>query len=411
MNPLQQNINSLLTSTSAFIAQNEKIKVLKGESFNLFSIMQMESAENKTHSNFIAELLNPKGSHNKGYLFLDSFLNLFCKDHLDIYSTSVKVEHYIGKVIINESDSWCSSGGRIDIFLSDKNGNSISIENKIYAPDQNHQVVRYYNFNTRKNKVLYLTLFGNDPSAESKGELKSGEHFFNISYQKDIGDWLDMCLKESADQPILRESIKQYSILLKKLTNSMDKQFDQDLKRLLISNLEATRHIRDNANRLLDETKSIFRDAVVASLKSLLDAEKFQISKGEAINSTYAQVWIEAKSFIGKPLTFGLESFSGHQNSNLKGNLFIGVINHIPETYTFNLEELNSMSEYWIHYEEIVLNNSNVNLRNEEFLIQIVDEESDRFKLIVDSISAQCKNFILSNLNWVENQNTKNLQE
>src|SRR5690554_517731 len=411
MNPSKQNINSLLSSTSAFIAQNEKIKVLKGESFNLFSIMQMESAENKTHSNFIAELLNPLGSHQKGNVFLKLFLDQFCKDHLDSETTKVKVEQSIGLVNIDESDGRNSSGGRIDIFLRDKNGNSISIENKIYASDQQHQIVRYYNYNTLKNKVLYLTLFGDEPSESSKKELKSGEHFFKLSYQKDIVEWLEKCLKESVDHPILRESIKQYIVLLKKLTNSMDKQFDQDLKRLLISNLEATRHIRDNANRLLDETKSIFRDAVVASLKSLLDAEKFQISKGEAINSTYAQVWIEAKSFIGKPLTFGLESFSGHQNSNLKGNLFIGVINRIPETYTFNLEELNSMSEYWIHYEEIVLNNSNVNLRNEEFLIQIVDEESDRFKLIVDSISAQCKNFILSNLNWVENQNTKNLQE
>lgn len=45
----------------------------KGELFNTFSILKMETAENKTHSNFIAELLNPKGSHLKGSIFLERF--------------------------------------------------------------------------------------------------------------------------------------------------------------------------------------------------------------------------------------------------------------------------------------------------------------------------------------------------
>src|SRR5690554_8121596 len=105
MNPSKQNINSLLSSTSAFIAQNEKIKVLKGESFDLFSIMQMESAENKTHSNFIAELLNPLGSHQKGNVFLKLFLDQFCKDHLDSETTKVKVEQSIGLVRSEEHTS------------------------------------------------------------------------------------------------------------------------------------------------------------------------------------------------------------------------------------------------------------------------------------------------------------------
>ena len=50
---------------------------LTGENFNVFSILQMESAEVKTHSAIIAELLNPQGSHSQGTLFLKLFLQLF----------------------------------------------------------------------------------------------------------------------------------------------------------------------------------------------------------------------------------------------------------------------------------------------------------------------------------------------
>lgn len=99
------------------------------ENLNLFSILKMESNENATHSAFLGELLNPKGSHLKGNIFLKLFLATI-HGHgkiFDVDSTQLILEKYIG--IRNDETK---QGGRIDIYLKDKRGNSISIENKIF---------------------------------------------------------------------------------------------------------------------------------------------------------------------------------------------------------------------------------------------------------------------------------------
>lgn len=401
MNVLPHQIETLLTSVSSTISQNEKIRELRGETFNLFSIMQMETAENKTHSNIICELLNSKGSHRNGNIYLKLFLDMFCQDHLDLDSTQVKTEFSIGNVDIDRA-----TGGRIDVYLWDNQGKTICIENKIHAPDQEKQIERYYNHNTSKNKVLYLNLLGAEPCDNSKGVFNSSEHFKIISYQKDILAWLEICLKESTDQPILRESIKQYYILIKKLTNTMDNQFNIDIKKLMISNIEATEYIRDNANTFLDEIKSNFRAAVVQSLRSKLELN-FEVVEEENISSRYSKIWILPKSSIGKPLFFGIESFSGDNGANLQGDLFIGVFNQTPEMKPTLLNEVSEMSDYWLHNKKLEIDNQTICMRTSIFLKQIVDETSIDFKLIVDKVVAQSVAFIESNKEWVEKVNDK----
>lgn len=151
----------------------------------------MENNENKTHSAFISELLNPNGSHLKGNIFLKLFLQVINDDSIDLATSKVKTEHDIGPRIDKEEE-----GGRIDIYIWDKNNKSISIENKIYAGDQEKQLKRYYNYNFGNNKIVYLNLTGDSPSMESKGNLKQGRDFKIISYKKEIIEWLDLCIKE-----------------------------------------------------------------------------------------------------------------------------------------------------------------------------------------------------------------------
>jgi hypothetical protein len=42
--------------------------------FNIFRALRIERRETKLHSRFLAELLDPRGSHNQGVLFLSGFL-------------------------------------------------------------------------------------------------------------------------------------------------------------------------------------------------------------------------------------------------------------------------------------------------------------------------------------------------
>ena len=129
----------------------------------------------------------------------------------DTSIAEVHVEYSIGN--INDD-----SGGRIDILLSDGKGKFLVIENKIYAGDQDKQLIRYKN-KFRDSLILYLTLDGKEPEDYSKGELVKELDFKCISFRKDVLKWLETCKKESVNHPMLRETISQYINLIKQLTN------------------------------------------------------------------------------------------------------------------------------------------------------------------------------------------------
>lgn len=259
MNIDKEQINQLtklLENTKLLVEHQQEIAKLKGENFNLFSILKMESLENKTHSAFLGELLNPNGSHGLGSIFLELFLEIVVGkqneqglEKLHNFSSD-KAELFLEKGIGKRNDS-TAEGGRIDILITDGLKN-ISIENKIYANDQNAQMARYVNFNKDNNVVLYLTLDGHDASEGSRGEYKDGKDYFCISYQEHIINWLELCQKETTDFPIIRETIKQYIILIKKLTNQLsDTKMNDQLHELIKTNYEAAR-LLDGKVRLVE---------------------------------------------------------------------------------------------------------------------------------------------------------------
>ncbi len=214
------NIEQLLNEVHTISESYERVAEATGENFNIFSIMRMESDEVKTHSRFIAELLNPKGRHGQKDKFLKFFLKII--DTIDFTTENVKVyvEYHVGKIMDNKEE-----GGRLDILLKNGKGNIIMIENKIYADDQPNQLLRYQNA-FPNGKLLYLTLDGRESDQETSKQIK----YQTISYRKQITDWLVECKKESADTPILRESVSQYINLIKKLTHqNINTKMNQDL--------------------------------------------------------------------------------------------------------------------------------------------------------------------------------------
>ena len=241
----------LLEKVGTVLKQQEALRIAKGETFNIFSILKMERAEVNTHSAFLAELLNPKGSHLMGGVFLEAFLSVI--NHpaaIDIPTAKVFVEYYIGMVTE-------TTGGRIDILIKDGKGTCITIENKIDAGDQSNQLVRYKNYNTEKNTVYYLNIDGKDPSDSSKGGLETGKHFSIISYRDDIIAWLQQCLYISAEQSLLRESIKQYLLLIKKITNTLDNTQEKEVTNLIINHLEEAEQIAAKYNKVLEEIREL----------------------------------------------------------------------------------------------------------------------------------------------------------
>lgn len=260
-----QNIKSLLSNVGIISEKYDEIAKITGEKFNVFSVMGMESDEVKTHSRIIAELLNPRGSHSQGSIFLKLFFEEFEEmkeiENFEFEKAIVLVEEHIG--IINED---YTKGGYIDIVIKDSK-NQVVIENKIYAIDQPGQLLRYKN-HYPKCKLLYLTLDCKEPSEDSKRQLVLGTDFHCVSYKTNILNWLEKCHKETIEKPMLREMIKQYIYLIKKLTNqTTNNKMSEEIVEILSKNVKGSFEVSANISDLKAKLYRDFIKHVIAYAK------------------------------------------------------------------------------------------------------------------------------------------------
>lgn len=235
MNGIQSLFDKICLLSQAY----KRLEDEKGENYNLFKVIDMTSNETSVHSAFLADLLSPKGLHHMG----DTFLRLFTNEFLNGMSFStetaiVEREKYIGPVT-------ATTGGRLDIIVTDTDKKAIIIENKIYASDQENQLIRYHNYaekNTSEHKLFYLSLDGTvhdeDKTAKHDNkELIEERHYLTLSYDSGILKWLEQCREKVVDKPLIREGISHYINLIKHLTNqTISKEMEKDLKDLILEN-------------------------------------------------------------------------------------------------------------------------------------------------------------------------------
>lgn len=212
------------------ITRNESVE--RGERFNVFAAVGVDHYETK-HSAFIAEILNPNGSHGQGAVFLSSFLKICCQPGFDFLLQGVKVY-----------SEFATDSGRIDILVTNDKKQGLIIENKIYAPDGDEQLMRYNDDAKRLfpngYKILYLTPNGNKASAQSA----KGVDYQPISYRTDIITWLKECVRLSVQLPLIRETLIQYINYIKRLTNQdMDNINKKELFATMAENAEQVKAI------------------------------------------------------------------------------------------------------------------------------------------------------------------------
>lgn len=366
------NIRALLQNTQRIVKHQEEIKALRGENFNIFSILRMESKENATHSAFLGELLNPEGSHLLKNKFLQFFLEAVnYKGNLNIARAKLILEYHLG-----QTDTSKKVGGRIDIYIFDDLGNSISIENKIYADDQLVQIERYVNHNKERNTVYYLTLNGDSASDKSKGELKESVDYFCISYKETIIRWLNNCIKEAAELPILRESIRQYIILINKLTFSMDDKQEKEFNEEIFKNYEISEYVANKFIATRNKLRDNLRKKVTLKIQKLI-GDKYELKIGSAITTTYAQIWIWPKTDKKCNTYFGIESFSGTGNFN--GDVFIGICRDGGGLSEEECKKLNFnfYSYFWVNVRKFDnFRNENLNLSNPQIMIHLNNDKN-----------------------------------
>jgi len=204
-------LESILREVVQINKKFEQIDSITGRDFNVFYASGTAGKE-LMHENFIAELLNVDGSHKQGDIFLKLFLKEIGIENKNIQNPDIYTEYVI------------DNNRRIDIVIKPNNNLLIAIEIKIFARDQQNQIIDYYNYLKDEEKcnfeLYYLTLFGNDASIDSKDNLIIDKDYQLISFKYHILPWIEKCISKVAEIPFLRDALMQYKILLENLTNS-----------------------------------------------------------------------------------------------------------------------------------------------------------------------------------------------
>ncbi|MEO9477259.1 MAG: PD-(D/E)XK nuclease family protein [Cyclobacteriaceae bacterium] len=139
---------------------------------NIFRILKIESREIR-HSNMLAWLMNPNGSHGLNDQFLFRFLQCL---FLDERAKGVSILD-IGDVA-NDTVEVRREWKNIDILII-SSGYVICIENKVWSSESKHQLKKYKNIVDKafpKHKRLYVYL---NPSGE---ESSQNDIYINLSY-------------------------------------------------------------------------------------------------------------------------------------------------------------------------------------------------------------------------------------
>lgn len=266
--PVVERIRSarrLLELVSALLEAQRKRARLRGEHFNVFQLLGLEDKEDELHSPFIANLLDPLGSHDSGTTFLQLFLNEVGErlgQAFGINAEDVKVEREkdIGRVVIEGENS---TGGRIDIFISDGERH-LSIENKVGAEEGDKQVTRYCNFPIPNHFVLFLTLNGRPADTDKT-------NYRRISYSEHILPWLECCQRHTTDRPFLRETINQYIITVRGLV------MDSKIRDAMKQHYQAASAIRQEFDNLVSEEVGALVPHVRTEIKQLARQRKWEV--------------------------------------------------------------------------------------------------------------------------------------
>lgn len=160
--------------------------------FNVFNLI---APDENTLSDILADLLDPKGSHGQGHLFLKL---LFDKLGLPWEGNPVG-----GITVQREAPTHRIQNHRRRMDVLVEAGALLAIENKVDSLEQPDQVKDYLAHlrqeltgSTRRAVLVYLTPNGRSPTSLTRStveKLKENAMLYCWSYQKEILAWLEAC--------------------------------------------------------------------------------------------------------------------------------------------------------------------------------------------------------------------------
>ena len=163
----------------------------------------------------------------------ETFLTLFLKE-IGIEDENIYDKNW--EVTREKAFDLDTIKGRLDFEIKSKDCIYI-IEMKIDAGDQPEQLIRYQKFakeQHKKYKIFYLTLDGHNASKKSIGEEENLEEnekveYINISFQGEILNWLENCLKLVEGKENKSACISQYIASINKILGEKDTKIKDNI--------------------------------------------------------------------------------------------------------------------------------------------------------------------------------------
>jgi hypothetical protein len=181
--------------------------------YNMVNVVRKAQAEVGMHSNIIYSLLDIDGLHYQGRLFLDIFIETVLGIAIDDF----------GDIISVNAEELTQGKRRIDFTIKSTNF-YIGIEMKVNASDLDDQIFDYHmhlsheaeNDNNQIVRIYYLTKHGKKPPKNSARNIETN----NISFDKEIINWIDLCKREVFNITNLNSALDDYSEIVRKITKN-----------------------------------------------------------------------------------------------------------------------------------------------------------------------------------------------
>lgn len=394
----------------AYKEYENKVKERRARGIHDYNVFDVLETKEVKHSKFIASLLDPKGLHYQGDLFLNKFIEVCGIDDfgLDTLNSQVYREYE-----------------NIDIYITDGDKHII-IENKIWdAKDQDKQIYRYIETIKKENSsldndgilVLYLTPnFDKTPSQKSLNGFKVKDGFlekdndkirYKPIYCNHILEWLNKVKIEIVNLTDLNAIITQYEKAVKNLINKGEKMENEKVKEQIKKNYELCSAIYDNFEsakiNLLNELFSKVCKTLEERKKTDEKLKEWEIKFHEITEITKNTTFFSAKlngynekNHDGNYIYYCIES------QNKYNNIFFGLVRSNEEMDELNndcFQDIVKESDYckswnktkwWACYyekfstaDDLILDY----LRNEEKFISEIRYDLEKLKGVLEKLN------------------------
>lgn len=216
----RRSYEAVLDAATVILEQHRAERARRPPSFNIFYALGHAYREVATHSALLAHLLDPRGGHSQGTLFLSGFLTA-------VRSAALSQGLSIPIAEIRHPDNWSCQRevalpdglGQADLVLRGPELIMV-IENKIHAGEGSQQIPRYWSYAQREAGrdrtpvLVYLTPDGRP----TRSDCSRFQHrLVLVSYHRDIFPFLSDAA-QSLHAVSVAEVLRQYADLVRNLT-------------------------------------------------------------------------------------------------------------------------------------------------------------------------------------------------